>query len=294
MINLIFILMLFTSNLFAIDGGDSVKKGDFPAIVKFNNPKNDGSIYCTGTLIAPNIVITAAHCVEKGFFKYLRVSKAGDNKGELGSLFKKNFKVKNVFYLDESKTVYTEIEMIKDYIRGKGFRSSTYHNQIQIRESLRVLEEKKINVDIAFLELSENQEISADQLLKLSCDQMPEGSDILMLGYGKNLKELSPNDGNPLAQLQQGNNFYFVGNYQFEKLTGNLVNSGDSGGPLLLKNNPDMIYGIASFKTINKDGNNITSSYSSTSSYWARKLYLEISLSPNAPEALKDIVEPCM
>jgi hypothetical protein len=115
-----------------------------------------------------------------------------------------------------------------------------------------------------------------------------------MLGYGKNIKELKEKDGNPDAQLQMGSNFYFVGNYQFEKLTGNLVNSGDSGGPLLLKNNPEMIYGITSFKTMDENGNNITSSYSSTSSYWARKLYLEISLNPNAPEALKDIVEPCM
>jgi secreted trypsin-like serine protease len=154
MIKPILTLMLISTTLHAIDGGKPVKKGDFPAVVKFNNSHNDGKIYCTGSLIAPNILITAAHCVEKSFYKQLRVSRAGDHLGEIGSLFKKNFKVKNVFYLDEYKTVNSEIRMIGDYIRGTGFRSSSYTHQHEIRENLKTLEEKKINSDIAFIELT--------------------------------------------------------------------------------------------------------------------------------------------
>jgi len=294
MIKQIFILLFLSQSLFAIDGGVPVKKGDYPAVIKLNNFQNGGLAHCTGSLISPTIIITAAHCVEKAYFKEQRISAAGDAKGEIGALFKKSFKVKNIFYLDDAKLIKSEIEMISSYVNGPQFHLASFHHQIEVKENLRKLKEKSINIDLAFIELKEPQKIVEENLFKISCDYLPRESEILMLGYGKNQKNFNSPNKNPNYYLQEGSNFYSSGNYVFDPILGNLINNGDSGGPLLLKSTPKIIYGVASYKTLDENQNSLSGTYSSTSSKWAKELYSDIIRDPKASDELKDMLSDCL
>jgi Trypsin len=291
---LIYSFLLVPTLSLAIDGGIKVKNGEFPAVVKLNNFQNGGLAHCTGSLIAPNILVTAAHCVEKSYYKQQRVSKAGDIKGDIGAFFSKDFKVKNIYYLDDAKLVKSEVQMIRSYINGPHFHLSPFHKQVEVKENLEKLEKKSIEIDLAIVELTENQEISHDQLLKLSCEKLPEGSEVIMVGYGKNQKEGKEKNLNPNSYLEKGKNFYFLDNYVFDSRMGNLLNHGDSGGPLLATNNSQYIYGVASYKTMDAEGKTISGTYTPTSSFWARKLYSSIVLDPKASQELIDLVSECL
>src|SRR5215475_2244069 len=54
-----------------IVGGKPVAKGDLPALAALLVPGNGKATFrlvCSGTLVAPDVILSAAHCVEPIFF----------------------------------------------------------------------------------------------------------------------------------------------------------------------------------------------------------------------------------
>lgn len=57
-------ILAFSNSSIAIGGGGSVS-GDGPAIKLFVENEEGYPIFCTGTIIHPNVLITASHCIHK-------------------------------------------------------------------------------------------------------------------------------------------------------------------------------------------------------------------------------------
>jgi hypothetical protein len=287
-------LLLLPTLSFAIDGGTKAKKGDYPALVRMTNTQNGYYETCSGSLIAPNIVVTAAHCVDEFNFEEQRISKANNRRGDLEGLFTRTFKVKKVYYHKDAKSTKSQVRMISNFVNSPSFYYRSDDQQMTARENLAELEKKEIDIDIAFIELTKNQDIKEDQLMRLSCQSLPEGSDVLLLGFGKNMKDHDSENENPEHILEIGKNFYFNSEYIFDVRMGSVPNHGDSGGPLLLKSSPREIFGIASYKTLDKNGDSLTGVYSSLSSIWAKELYRDILSDAKAPKNLKELVGKCL
>ena len=70
------LLALFTTPAFAIYQGEPVIKGELPYLISLQRLKIDNPVYgqrCTGTLIAPKFILTAAHCVKPSEVNDIRV-----------------------------------------------------------------------------------------------------------------------------------------------------------------------------------------------------------------------------
>ncbi|XP_011256502.1 chymotrypsin-1-like [Camponotus floridanus] len=67
----------------AIVGGTPAGLGEFPHQVSLQSSPYYSSHFCGGSIIAPNKVLTAAHCVESGSTFYVRTGSVDHAKGEL-------------------------------------------------------------------------------------------------------------------------------------------------------------------------------------------------------------------
>ena len=63
-------LQKYSKNDYSIIEGEASQSGDYPAvgaiigIANMNNGQTMASLVCTGTLVAPDVVVTAGHCTE--------------------------------------------------------------------------------------------------------------------------------------------------------------------------------------------------------------------------------------
>ncbi|MDZ4064230.1 MAG: trypsin-like serine protease, partial [Coriobacteriia bacterium] len=58
-------------NNHAVVGGIPASPSDYPSTVALTDPSGDP--FCSGTLVAPTVVVTAAHCIKSGSPSNVRV-----------------------------------------------------------------------------------------------------------------------------------------------------------------------------------------------------------------------------
>jgi len=185
---------------------DSNVTDEFPAVGQLISEYED----CTGTLIAPSLILTAAHCIND-----IIISKTKNKpfSGSLNSLLK--FKIKL-----ENQTYYYTV------VYGYSFRNKSNEN------------------DIGIVQLSNQVPLKLVTPLELE-GSIPNGSvPMAVLGFGCNKTKYNPQEkyfeaaGGETAGMKQIVN-QSVGSLFYQLCTG------DSGGPLINLNN-NKIFAIGS------------------------------------------------
>ncbi len=283
-----------------IDDGIQASANAFPAIVKLTKFSVSENVevpisHCTGTMIASDLVLTAAHCVNRDSKIIQRVSLPGNSEG----LTKDGVKVKTFFlgkdyevsasFFNKLSTQYS----IGDYLRLSVAEREAY------KEKLIEYASYMSQFDFAFLELEKDQRPSG-KLPALACRKsLTPGSEVTIAGYGYNLMT-GARQIQTSGILNYGSNTIedseSIGQlYQLKRKAGRqLINSGDSGGPLMSKESLEFVYGVASTKLEDKEKRNIMSTFSNLSSTSARGVYLDILAQREIPKSLERILRGCL
>lgn len=295
-----------------IDHGIPAKKDQFPSVVKIG--KYDRSYrleyqrsLCTGTLLSPTVVLTAGHCVNFDSEKRQRVSRSGDESGDTdrafwGFLSGGGIRVKHSYYPAEYTRAMAKIDAQKKEIERNQSRmllDSEYKSRM-IGEHNRLFDEMSKH-DIAFLVLEESQDVEEAKLSRLGCDLLPAQTSATIVGYGRDHGVPTGANQNPKFELRYGTNKILnraetdsVYHMAYEKFGDQLINSGDSGGPLFRGVDQSVVYGVTSSGMANYFGSSLKTTHAATGSSESRQFYRNLNAMTSVPREVKDALRHCL
>jgi len=288
-----------------IDHGLATAKDQFPSVVRvvtYGPDKNMKPVMlsiCTGTLITQRIVLTASHCLPKNASQHLRVSLTGDPLGLTDNNF---FAVSHYFGATGYVKNIDKFNANEMAIKTPEFPRLSAAEKEFIQSQAILLSKDATSYDFAFLELAKPQPISASNTASLGCFILPVNTAVSIVGYGINNMSTGPTKNiNTAFQLLHGSNVLVKTStpkltMRIEKRIGSqLINHGDSGGPLFRKDNFYYVYGVVStVATDPKTGIGMAGNYAATGSDRAREFYREILTHNNASTELKRMVRKCL
>lgn len=298
-------LAMFSSLSFAevfIDDGIVSQKNQFPAVVKVSLFQVQGKTEilagnCTGTMIADDVVVTAAHCVDKSFVT--RVSLAGDNVGKtakadggikvISSFKSSSHKVFSDFYFQAMKAYRTE-----EYQRLSSAEKEKFVEDI-VKSSILMR-----GFDIGLLQLEKKQVFPVGKASKLGCKQsLAVGNEVAIAGYGRKSGKEPGVNYNEAAVLNNGVNTVVPNETQnltyrlLKKSSKQISNSGDSGGPMFKKGDQSVVYGVTSAGIPDENNRTQNVDYANLSSPIAKKVYEEILKDKTVSPSIAAILKAC-
>jgi len=288
-----------------VDFGYEAKNNQFPNTIRIISVQNHHFFglqeisNCTGSLISPTIVLTAAHCIVSPPNSQMYVSFSGDaeakilHNGKINGISVKNFYVSSTYQkLGRELQILQERRMGRDYIQMSEYERELFDKKIE-KSTLEVTKN-----DIALIELETPQKIQNNHLAKLQCSRsLQAGTGVLLAGYGANRKPNTLN-ANAKGQLLWGqntiksiyeNSLYFISNEREKQLT----NSGDSGGPLFSAGNIINVYGITVLKSSDKNGNSNGGYFNSLNSIGSKTFFKEVSRNSKISSVMKQSISSC-
>lgn len=285
-----------------IDDGIVAAKNAFPSVVKVSLFQLNGKTEvlagnCTGTMIAEDVVVTAAHCIDKNYIT--RVSLIGDSAGKadkaaggikvVSSYKSSAHEAFSNFYFKAMKIYGTE-----EYERMSAAEKEKFVGDI-VKSSILMR-----GLDVGFLVLEKKQVFSVGKASTLGCKKsLSVQNEVTIAGYGRKSGEKPGVDYNEISVLNSGTNKVVANEtqnltYRLLKVQGKqIANSGDSGGPMFKKDDQSVVYGVTSAGI--PDSNNRTQNvdYVNLSSQVAKKVYEGILAEKNVPASLSIILKAC-
>jgi secreted trypsin-like serine protease len=298
-------LAMFSTLSFAdvlIDDGIVAAKDSFPAVVKVSlfeakNGKETLLGNCTGTMIADDVVVTAAHCVDTSYVT--RVSLVGDQNGKSAKADGGIKVIKS--YKSSSHETFSNF-----YFKGiKAYRTEEYQRLSAAEKEKFVDDIVKSSIlmrgfDIGFLVLEKKQVFSVGKASKLGCKQsLSVKSQVTIAGYGRKSGKAPGVNYNEIAALNSGANTVVPNEtqnltYRLLKVSGKQVsNSGDSGGPMFKLGDQSVVFGVTSAGIPDRNNRTENVDYANLSSRIAKKVYEGILADKTVPASLASILKAC-
>jgi hypothetical protein len=178
-----------------IDDGIKAKDGQFPSVVRISSYlKLYGLEFlnslCTGTLITPTVVLTAAHCIPNSADTIQRVSLAGDASSKTdrrlyGLMAGGGIKVKKSYKVSFYDRYYNLLEKSYEKISDEKFDSLPEELQMRHKNEHAKYLALTLRNDIGILILNGRQSISVNDLSSLGCkEKLTSGSRSMIVGNG--------------------------------------------------------------------------------------------------------------
>lgn len=274
---LLFVISLVGAAQAFIDDGIKAPQNSFPHVVKITTSQQDKiTSICTGTLVAPDIVVSAAHCINLD---------PGQTQIINGVKVIRSFSSKAFWEYRKQCTNLTYMVKLPLFERKSAAEKESILQKWSERCGL------KRSSDIAFFQLEKGLQNIATAALGCRSNLAPQ-TEVMIAGFGLN------NLGNREALLHFGSNFLVQKSpsvYTIKKLPGKQIsNRGDSGGPLFLKGDASVVYGVTSSSDDNNSGMVLEADYAKLSSLNAFAIYDEVLRMPNVPLNLRNILMSCL
>ena len=288
-----------------IDYGKPAKSNDYPSVVKITQISYHDFFgiqelsSCSGSLLSPKVILTAAHCVNNNSQNHSSVSAAGDEKGKvLVNSKDTGIKVARAYVHPSyapAKRKYDEAVHLR---LTRAFIDMTPAQRVEHEKKIQILAMEMSASDLAIMELSEAQKIQKQDLALIECHQtLRSGTAIEFAGFGRSRVQGSLNSNGAYALL-------YGENYLSESKNNNLyiangtrsphhINGGDSGGPLYVANSVQKIYGISVLRLDGNTASEKKSIFVNLSSTNSKGFFKSLFQSKNVSQDIKEKVKVC-
>jgi hypothetical protein len=300
--------ILSIPELFAfIDYGQFTRDNEFPQVVKITSFVKhpiwgpDINSTCTGTLIASDVILTAAHCASAAPGAWAHVSLAGDATAlPLVKSIPQGITVKASYVAKKYQELKPQLVALESVVGGSDYIKMTHAQRESLDREIRGLKLLLARHDLGLIELEQEQEINWGHIPKIQCltnSSLGPGAPVSFVGFGAS-KIPNTLNNNPQGLQQWGENriervleksLYFTARTKSPMV----INSGDSGGPLFRADDTSRLFGVSVLRDWDKKGNALGGFFVKLNSPEALGFFAEVLAHPWIPAKMKRPLSHC-